>query len=228
MTGTTVLVARAESLRPSASPTPADLYGPVPAPNGGTVATAEAAVSAADAVGRATVRGAAPLCGAHALRLPTSAPTSAPGIATPASTTQAGVGRRSARAKVRGYSVSAVSTPAPLACVHCSPAGRVRGVHASGAHVRRAAHPGVRVSAAVRRTPTRAPAPRVPCARGCALIRARSNACARTRPSGCAVMQQCVRACAIHVRAAVLFDGRVRPGLPMQSEVRRGVRDRSA
>jgi hypothetical protein len=31
--------------------------------------------------------------------------------------------------------VSAVSTPAPLACVRCSPAGRVRGVHCFRARV---------------------------------------------------------------------------------------------
>jgi hypothetical protein len=116
--------------------------------------------------GRVRVRGrAVPACSCHScLR-----------AASPAAATQAGVGRRSARGcpkvvrGVRGYSVSTVSTPAPLACVRCSSAERVRGVHCfvrvcAGARV-----PGGGCQRCHVAQTTRTPPP-VPCtwaARGC-------------------------------------------------------------
>ncbi len=95
--------------------------------------------------------GAAPLCGAHALRPPTSAPTSAPGLATPAPATQADVGRRSAR----GYRGSGGMEVLGECCEYPG-TGWVRALQLGGARARRPplrAHtPGVGACAAVWRT----------------------------------------------------------------------------
>jgi hypothetical protein len=205
VTGTTVLVARTESPAPVGESI--GLAAPVgesiglaganrsvrpgaAAPYGWTASVAAAAVSTAGAVGRATVFGAAPLCGAHVLRLPTSAPTSAPRLATSsASATQADVGRRSACATVRvlreycGYPGTAGVRALQLNGARARRPLRTRALCRLPARVCAGVHVlGVGASAAVHYSDEIQHCSA--CTRGCPLSRARSMVRARLRTSG--------------------------------------------